>query len=75
MTSKEQALPRSTSQQLDADLESVCYRLMKHLKLGRNCTQCEHFHSASEKCNLWGVQPPVHVLVKGCDSFEEHIPF
>jgi hypothetical protein len=51
------------------------YALYRSLKLHHTCVTCEHF--ADECCTL--VQPPARppaaVIVEGCASYEECIPF
>lgn len=37
------------------------------------CLNCEHF--ADDKCRLYQAVPPPAIIVHGCKSYEEKIPF
>ena len=43
--------------------------------VGTSCLDCEHFRERKELCVLYNQRPPVRVLVNGCPSFSENIPF
>ena len=48
----------------------------KELKIVKtNCTTCEHFTESTEICKLAGVRPPAKVIVVGCSSYVEEVPF
>jgi len=40
----------------------------------RNCTGCCNWDDKKEICLKFNVRPPVSVIVKGCEEYEE-IPF
>lgn len=40
-----------------------------------NCFNCEHCDIQGNICRLFGSQPPLKIIVKGCPSFSRTIPF
>lgn len=40
----------------------------------RNCTGCCNWNSEGEICRKFNVRPPISIIVKGCEQYEE-IPF
>ena len=40
----------------------------------RNCTGCCYWDGHKEWCKKYDVRPPVSVIVKGCEEYEE-VPF
>lgn len=68
----------SQVKQKDLDIRS------KVIKAGiwKTCTNCLHWApnenkgaAAAEACNIYKVKPPANVIVVGCVSHEEDIPF
>lgn len=45
------------------------------LKEQTNCFNCEHCDIQGNICRLFGSQPPLKIIVKGCPSFSRTIPF
>lgn len=41
----------------------------------RNCTNCEHWIGNTEQCALYKARPPAKVIVVGCESHSDLIPF
>lgn len=39
-----------------------------------NCTHCIYWDSNKELCKKYNQRPPVSVIVKGCESYDE-IPY
>lgn len=39
------------------------------------CLNCEHWDKKAELCNLAGARPPLSVVVTGCPSWLDEIPF
>jgi hypothetical protein len=42
--------------------------------VSHNCVTCEHFNE-KELCLFYNARPPATVIVKGCDKYENEIPF
>ena len=40
-----------------------------------NCFNCEHCDIQGNICRLFGSQPPLKIIIKGCDNFLVGIPF
>ena len=40
-----------------------------------SCLNCEQFDQKAEVCRLANVRPPAAVLIVGCPSWSEDIPF
>jgi hypothetical protein len=38
----------------------------------RSCETCDHWEGM---CNRWNAMPPTEVIERGCDEWEEEIPF
>lgn len=49
-------------------------RALRHGDL-RSCVNCDHFNEPDEVCALCAARPPAKVIVLGCDSWTEEIPF
>ena len=50
--------------------------IILELNAGRtNCVLCEHFTLETEICKIANVRPPAKVIVHGCSSFSEVVPF
>jgi len=64
-----------TEQEL-SDIEKVC-KVFVQLTLREqvNCFNCEHCDIQGNICRLFGSQPPLKIIVKGCASFSRTIPF
>ena len=45
------------------------------LKATQNCVNCENFDIDTEFCKLVKARPPASILVRGCEKYEELIPF
>jgi hypothetical protein len=43
--------------------------------LRKNCVTCEFFDDKQELCTIFKARPPATVIVKGCDRYENEIPF
>lgn len=41
----------------------------------RNCANCLHSDVSKNLCTKYNETPPMVVVVKGCDSWEDDIPF
>lgn len=39
------------------------------------CANCGHYDHKQEICKLASSRPPARVIVKGCPSWEDDIPF
>ncbi len=59
----------------DAQLKPLARALADYYGLRRTCVDCLHFNSASEECDLYHQRPPARIIARGCDSFEDDIPF
>lgn len=40
-----------------------------------SCINCINFQESTETCVLVNARPPARVLARGCESWEEDIPF
>ena len=40
-----------------------------------NCFNCEYCDIQGNICRLFGSQPPLKIIAKGCPSFSRTIPF
>lgn len=58
--------PQSTSLEL---LDELKFTIIK------NCGNCVHANLVLSKCILFEAQPPMKVVLSGCESFELDIPF
>lgn len=41
----------------------------------KNCLECDHFDEATQECRIARKVPPPKIAVKGCEMYEEKIPF
>ena len=41
----------------------------------RNCTNCLSFSASTYHCDIFNAQVPANVIVKGCDSYNNAVPF
>jgi len=41
----------------------------------KNCGNCMHANLVLSKCDLFEAQPPMKVVLSGCENFEMNIPF
>lgn len=52
---------------------TVIWDLMQ--KLAHSCLNCTNFNRETETCNLVNQRPPIEVVVKGCEAWDQAIPF
>lgn len=43
--------------------------------LFKNCGNCVHANLDESKCSLFDAQPPMKIILSGCESFERDPPF
>jgi len=41
----------------------------------KNCGNCTHANLVLSTCMLYDAQPPMKVVLTGCDNFDLEIPF
>lgn len=58
-----------------ARLTQAILKAMEQEGVGRSCLGCNHFKEETEVCKLAGKRPPARVIVTGCPSWEELLPF
>ena len=56
----------------DTLLETV--KVIERIPTDSRCVRCDH-HSVGHYCDKWGKRIPEDWLEKGCDAWEEGIPF
>lgn len=56
--------------------QTVVDKLIRAVLLEQvTCFNCEHCDIQGNICRLFGSQPPLKIIVKGCPSFSRTIPF
>ena len=69
--------PNAQSKEFETQAEmtsSVVWDLLR--KIAHSCLNCTNYDPASEGCRLAeGARPPLEIIVKGCEQWDQAIPF
>lgn len=58
-----------------AYLRTQLQALEAQIKAVRNCVECDWFDAPSYVCKQFKAEVPAKVIIVGCDSFRQLIPF
>ncbi len=77
MTPSIQHEPIISHERIKSEIRAMPIAQLRALRRGtiRSCCNCDLFNISTEVCKIAGSRPPALVIVLGCDSWIEEIPF